>query len=678
MTLPCCINSRVHRGFTLLEMMLVLLILSTMSALFLTAHIADMQDQRKQATIQRMAKLQKQLEWFRTQYCRLPCPTIPTLTIASRDYGYEQTVNGDAGPGPCDASGGVMAHAAPPAKSLGMTDKEMYDGYGRKFEYMVVQNFTAAGAFPAHPITAAGYTGLTVDDASGNQITNQALYVLASYGDSGQGGYLESGQRYAPGNTDVNALADCHCSTTGVDTSLSTPFVDATASETAATPNKSFGVILRYAQRENLKSSADLSGTPEVCTSSGGGTSGSSTGSSSGGSTTGSSTGSTTSGTSGSSGGSSTGTSTGSSTGSSGSSTGGASGSSGAGGGGGGGGSCEATSCCPGITIPDTLTGTITNKTGAMTALPNTVSLQYSGGIWQWDAEPFCTVNGNPDDGQIEFMCGGGTWGLGSGASILVGDATQTSASCSPFGVSFDVSVNGACGAGTYTLSIGTGGGGGSCGCNNYAAGQSCGVNSDCAAGTMCIGSVCTSCGSPYPSNCRCDADSECQGACEGQGTCEAACSAPLGCTPPGTCTDTSQCYGGDQCVSGSCVSCGTSPLIDGCACNGPAPMVHVPAVTAIIRWVIAAAFAVHLQLPAAPAAALLLLLPLPAAPRALHLPLPAAPRALHLPLPAALRALHLPPPAAVHRAAAKKAPMACRIIHAIPAAVLPVMRVTA
>jgi len=252
-------------GFTLLEMMLVLLILSMLAGLFVTARIASMMDERKDLTLTRMQTIQKQVIWFRQINHRLPCPANPALTIASTSYGKENQA------GACDPSlGGYpgtinVAAGSVPSKTLRLGDEFMYDGYGRRFTYEVAQEFTKPKAFCTWPISGSGVLGLTIKDESANVLSNQMLYALISFGLNGHGAYLQSGQLFSNGNTNANVAQNCACTSTGGTSSPNGTLIDAPFTQTNTGANNGYDDILSYASREQIASQDDINGTTEVC-----------------------------------------------------------------------------------------------------------------------------------------------------------------------------------------------------------------------------------------------------------------------------------------------------------------------------------------------------------------------------------------------------------------------------
>lgn len=264
------ISSRIHRkragirGFSLLELTLVLLIFSMLIGMLLGVRIATMAEEKTEITNKRLDEIQKQLQWFRQVNHRLPCPSVPTVTIASASYGRESRT------GTCDSSlsgyPGTMRYAAGtiPTKTIGLSDDYMYDGFGRRIRYVVMQEFTRDCAFVTYPISASGRAGMVINDEAGTASNSEALYVLVSHGMNGHGGYMQSGSRYDASSTNTAEQQNCDCSSAAVDTGVNGTFVDMLYKETTTASNR-YDDILRYASREQIIASQDIDGTTETC-----------------------------------------------------------------------------------------------------------------------------------------------------------------------------------------------------------------------------------------------------------------------------------------------------------------------------------------------------------------------------------------------------------------------------
>lgn len=202
-------NQTSIQGFTLVELSVVLVILSILTAMGVAAGLGAMESAKKVATENRMDEIERALFRFRDVSNLLPCPADASLATSDANYGV-----GAANPGSCTdgtpeatnitvtAPGPIgVPSGAVPVKTLGLPLEYMYDGWGRKFQYEVVADLTYFGAFNrSSPWDVCADNGITIrnehDDAD---ITNGAVYALNSFGPNGIGAYLKDGSHYAVG-----------------------------------------------------------------------------------------------------------------------------------------------------------------------------------------------------------------------------------------------------------------------------------------------------------------------------------------------------------------------------------------------------------------------------------------------------------------------------------------------
>ncbi len=192
--------SRNQRGFTLVEMAIVILIASIMVTGAISVATTQIEKSRYQSTQQKQAALKKSIMLFLTRNSRMPCPAVATLAQGAAGYGVEA-----ATPGTCLATtqfiAGVNRNARGiiPWVSLGVDEEMTLDGFGRRFTYQVLLSQTAVNA-----VSGAGLVGniSILDDALGAPINplDPAVAVIISHGNDGYGAYLpQTGTRMGLG-----------------------------------------------------------------------------------------------------------------------------------------------------------------------------------------------------------------------------------------------------------------------------------------------------------------------------------------------------------------------------------------------------------------------------------------------------------------------------------------------
>ena len=221
------------RGFTLIEIVVVLVIVSVLISMAAMMTRGVVAAQKRSLTSTRLTALDQALAQFVSQQKRLPCPADGTLTAGNANLGTEGGRNSNGCTG--NQQNGVV-----PFRALGLTETDATDGWGRRFTYRVGPLLaadlgmdmsycdpagTAAATGAANlcattcstgagigqctsPANFLAIKGLQVKDVSGNTImavgapSTAAAYVLISPGESGGGGYLPSGTLSASSSTD--------------------------------------------------------------------------------------------------------------------------------------------------------------------------------------------------------------------------------------------------------------------------------------------------------------------------------------------------------------------------------------------------------------------------------------------------------------------------------------------
>ena len=215
---------RDRSGFTLIEIVVVLLILSVLIAMATAITRGVMAGQKRSLTATRMAGVDTALMLYVQQQRRLPCPGDGTIASTAANPGLEVRTAG----GVCT---GNQQNGVVPWRTLGITENDATDGWDHRITYRVAPPLALDGGMdmskcdPAgvdttpvagvcdtactssaltsctNPNQFLGTIGLEVrssdgvtkvmDPAAGSN--TGAAYVLISSGESGGGAYLSSG-----------------------------------------------------------------------------------------------------------------------------------------------------------------------------------------------------------------------------------------------------------------------------------------------------------------------------------------------------------------------------------------------------------------------------------------------------------------------------------------------------
>ena len=226
-------NDCLKLGFTLIEMSVVLLIIAVILGSGIVTLNATVKRTQYDATVDKMAVIEKALLDFSLTNRRLPCPSDLTLTVSSSNYGVEATNNGGSCTGGAISANYTSAASTGsagaveggiPVQALGLSNSYMYDAYGRRFRYAVNSYYTVSANY-ALPVPLGGVgvssyysANMTVYSLGWDSThtlrdytrSNKAIYAILSHGENGHGGYTLNGTMLNSGSTNNDELINCH------------------------------------------------------------------------------------------------------------------------------------------------------------------------------------------------------------------------------------------------------------------------------------------------------------------------------------------------------------------------------------------------------------------------------------------------------------------------------------
>ena len=227
------LSMRNARGFTIVEILVVLIILSIVMAMAALVTRGISAGQKRSITTTRLTGVDAAIAQFVAVQKRMPCPADGTKASADANAGVEIAPDAAAG---CNAqSNGVV-----PWRSLGLSEQDATDGWERRLTYrtdpllgrvnaMNMSSCDPAGSEggatprdcntactsaalgsctpPVAFITGKGLTvrnvaGTTVMDPTTPGVNTGAAYVVISHGESGGGGFLNTGNLSTSTTTD--------------------------------------------------------------------------------------------------------------------------------------------------------------------------------------------------------------------------------------------------------------------------------------------------------------------------------------------------------------------------------------------------------------------------------------------------------------------------------------------
>lgn len=179
-----------HRGFSLIEMAVVLMIVGLLIGGAVGSLGALQQHQRSSATEAQMEEIRDALIAFAVVNRRLPCPADPALADTAAGAGLESV------PTAAGCTGGIVG--AVPWATLALPQ---LDGWGRRFTYRVSAGF--ARQAPAFALADVG--DATVRNAGAVVLASALPAVIVSHGANARGSRGPSGAA-AAASTDVREL----------------------------------------------------------------------------------------------------------------------------------------------------------------------------------------------------------------------------------------------------------------------------------------------------------------------------------------------------------------------------------------------------------------------------------------------------------------------------------------
>lgn len=252
-------------GFSLLEMGIVLLIISVLTAGSIAIFSASISRQQRTETLSKLQLIQKTLADYFLINGRIPCPAdaeytfdgkIASVDPVSGNFGIEAANAGAcvAGTPAANQASGENVLGMVPTKTLRLPDDMAIDGWGRRIAYAVDRRMTDFDQVAVTGMDDATVR-FTVNDTSGTARTTQAAYVLISYGPNGHGAYPRSGgvTRIDANSENANEQENCDCDEDVAEAALDGVFVQGPPTEDSANIDNAFDDMVAYGTRFDLR-----------------------------------------------------------------------------------------------------------------------------------------------------------------------------------------------------------------------------------------------------------------------------------------------------------------------------------------------------------------------------------------------------------------------------------------
>ncbi|MFO0807541.1 MAG: VCBS repeat-containing protein [Gemmataceae bacterium] len=188
-------------GFSLLQLSILLALAGILVATMIPGKDAGDQNAKTLLTLERIQRIEDATKGFMAAHHRRPCPAsgqYPETIEAgasSQYFGVEAATPGTCTGGTPAADFGPSSNVVAgvvPVRTLGLPDEYMYDGWGRRFTYVVDKRATSDTQCAA---TTSG--SITVKATSGGSTLANTMVLYISHGKDGFGAFPAAGSSVA-------------------------------------------------------------------------------------------------------------------------------------------------------------------------------------------------------------------------------------------------------------------------------------------------------------------------------------------------------------------------------------------------------------------------------------------------------------------------------------------------
>lgn len=247
------------RGFSLLELSIVMAIIGTILAGAIAIGLGGIEASRYNATVKRMDEIHNSILAYSMVFGRLPCPSDLTLTSTNANFGVEAankgTCTGGTPAANFTAASGTVEGGLP-TRTLKFTDDYQFDAWGRRLRYAVNPEKTSDDSL--HVVACSTSTKvITVKDAAAGDRSTNSVYALISHGANGHGAYSFNGVVFNAGSTNTDEQINCHCDASAAPTAYSPTYVQKLPTTNSSTATDSFDDIATYREAWQLQNFAN-------------------------------------------------------------------------------------------------------------------------------------------------------------------------------------------------------------------------------------------------------------------------------------------------------------------------------------------------------------------------------------------------------------------------------------
>jgi len=194
------------RGFTLIEMAIVMVVIGLVLSGGLIAIAPVLQNSKVSETDEKLDRIEQALVLYAIRNGCLPCPADPSQPNTGTGTNPGQSVYGTSTAyqsgcsGTSDCAFGESKQGAVPWVTLGLAESDITDGFGARIDYSLTSALAHTNGLVRTPPSSYPAGGLTVENYNLVSQTTAAAYVLVSHGPDRFGAYVaQSGSHITTG-----------------------------------------------------------------------------------------------------------------------------------------------------------------------------------------------------------------------------------------------------------------------------------------------------------------------------------------------------------------------------------------------------------------------------------------------------------------------------------------------